>query len=67
MKIWDRLQELVECVSEGEIDDNKHIEFIMNLFDNLDPHNAEEELTERQLKWLDWLWGKYCDGGDCDW
>jgi hypothetical protein len=65
-KWWDKVQELVECVNEGEVDKDEHIEFIMSLFDNLDPHNPEEELSEKQLKWLDYLWGKYCNDGDCE-
>ena len=63
MTVWDRVQELVECVNEGEIDEQNHIDFIMSLFNNLDPHNAEEELTEKQFKWLNWMWDKYCNDG----
>ena len=65
-KLWDKVQELVECVEEYEVDNQDHIDFIMSLFEHLDPHNPEEELSDKQIKWLDWLWGKYCNDGDCD-
>ena len=65
-KVWERLQELVECVNEGEIDNEEHIKFIEKLFEHLDPNNPEEELSEKQLKWLNWLWDKYCNDGDCE-
>ena len=47
-------------VGDCQIKETHEIEFIVRLYDNLDPHNVEEEITEKQLKWLVNLHKKYC-------
>lgn len=65
-KYWDFVQELMLAVGDCEVDNEDHVEFILSLFNNLDPYNPEEELTDKQLMWLQWLWNKYCNDNDQD-
>jgi len=59
-KYWDYVQDLVDEVQDYCIDETHEVEFIMRLYDNLDPHNVEEELSPKQLEWLQKLHKKYC-------
>lgn len=59
-KYWTYVQDLVDEVGDYCIDETHEVEFVMRLYDNLDPHNVEDELTEKQLDWLIKLHQKYC-------
>jgi len=68
MKLWDKVMELMECVEDGEGFYGKlispiHQEFIESLHENLDPHNAYDELSYRQVEYVEKLWEIYCNGG----
>ena len=68
--------ELRELIETGELysDVCDHLEpsdnegnpcavcFITNCFDFLDPNDPEEELSEKQIKWIHDLYARYCDG-----
>ena len=47
-----------------DIDNDKHVEFIVNLHENLDPHNVEEEISEKQIEYLECLYDLYCNGNE---
>lgn len=53
------IQELMENLDL--IDAPYHQDFIENVYKNGDPNNLEEELSERQLAFIDWLWERYCN------
>lgn len=53
---WDKVQSLLHHV--GEMRPNQR-EFVLDLYNRLDPNNAYEELTEKKFRWLDWLYRKY--------
>ena len=59
MTAWEMVQELMENIEL--IDIVFHQNFIENVFEHGDPNNLEEELTERQLAFIDWLWERYCN------
>lgn len=55
-KIWEKIQALMNWLEEMSSDQR---EFVENCFTNLDPNNPYSELTERQVKWIDWLYAKH--------
>ena len=61
MTLWDKVQELY-----GELDqlNPKQREFISNVIEHGDPKNLYEELTERQVQWIHWLYTKFLYGID---
>ena len=62
MKIWDKVQELMEMLED--IDNDKHRGFIVELYENLDPHNVEEEISEKQIEYLECLYDLYCNDNE---
>lgn len=59
MTIWDQVQELMESVNEAEMDIYAHVEYVVELSANLDPNNVEEEITEKQILYVGWLYEGY--------
>jgi len=62
MKTWDRVQELMEMIDE--IENDKHRDFVVELHENLDPANVEEELSERQIEYLNCIHDFYCNDNE---
>lgn len=56
MTLWDKLQFLNEQI---DFLTPYEQEFVENLFQNLDPNDVYEELTERQAEFLEELYLKY--------
>lgn len=59
MKLWDKAQALYEIIDELA---PKQQTFIANLVEHADPNNIYEEVNERQIQWLNWLYAKYIEG-----
>jgi len=54
-------------LKQNELNDEQK-KFIVMLYDNMNPYGSFlEECSEKQLKWLNWIWGKYCNGDDVSW
>jgi hypothetical protein len=62
MKIWDKVGELMEMIDD--IDNDKHRDFIVELHENLDPHNVEEELSQKQIDFLETIYDLYMNDNE---
>lgn len=62
---WEMIQNLMEELDDIEIPNQ--INFILNLFDHLDPHLPFlEQQSEKQLEYLELLHGIYVSGKEED-
>lgn len=59
MTLWDRCQEIYEVIDVLLPEQQK---FINTVIENGDIHNLYEELTEKQIRWIYWLYAKYVEG-----
>jgi len=78
MEIWEMLEELIEMVDSGEIEECDHPEpslsddgfcdycFITNHKNVSLNQEIYEETTEKQQETIQSLWSRHCDGGDWD-
>lgn len=80
MQTWDMIVELKSLVDEGEIydDECKHetpsetsefcqVCFIENLYKHASPESLEDELSEKQIETVHFLYMKYCEGEEISW
>lgn len=68
MAVWEKIEELMKIIDD--IDSDSHREFITELHENLDPHNVEEEISQKQIDFLESLYEQYCNDDEdafADW
>jgi len=61
LNLWDQLQELAEVCADYEIENPHHISFIVNLFSHTTKETIYDDLTEKQMGFLNALYERYCN------
>jgi len=62
LNLWDKLQELAEICADYEIDSPHHISFITSVFVYSSKESIHDDLTEKQISYLEALWERYANG-----
>ena len=62
MTTWDKVQELMEMIED--VDNDNQRDFVVELHENLDPHNVFEELSTKQIDYLHRIHDFYCNDNE---
>lgn len=64
--LWKMLAELKRYAERGELNDAERA-YVLKLWKHLDPYHPYDELTERQVRYVHFLYDRYAMGEDVMW
>ena len=62
MSLWDKCQAIYEEIDDLDTEEQQSL--IENIVQNGDPNNLYEELTEKQVRWVHWMYRVYVLGAE---